>query len=149
MGEGKSYGIWLVVGRVSHVAVGEVQLRRLKRWWTLWSTFTRDPVNTLISLKFKLTWQFVLFTWRFHCPVNIEQLFLIMRWCFWWWKEQWSSYWRYLFWKDFLKIQVHLFFGCLGICIYCIDSVTNVTFYLKSDSHLPKNIVLFSSLKAL
>ena len=31
--------------------------------------------------------------------------------------------------KIFLKIQVHLLFGCLGICIYCIDSVTSVTFY--------------------
>ena len=26
----------------------------------------------------------------------------------------------------FLKIQVHLLFGCFGICIYCIDSVLPV-----------------------
>ena len=31
--------------------------------------------------------------------------------------------------KFFLKIQVHLLFGCFGICIYSIDSVTSVTFY--------------------
>ena len=35
----------------------------------------------------------------------------------------------YLFYKIFLKIQVHLFFGCFVVCIYCIDSVTSVTFY--------------------
>ena len=40
----------------------------------------------------------------------------------------------YLFYKFFLKIQVHLFFGCFVICIYCIDSVTNVTFYGLSPS---------------
>ena len=137
-GEGKSYSC----GRESvEETEGVVK--------TMEYIYKRPRVNALISLKIKLAWHFVLFTWRFHCPVNIEQLFLIMRWCFWWWKGQWSSYWRYLFWKDFLKIQVHLFFGCLGICIYCIDSVTNVTFYLTLDSHLPKNIVLFSSLKAL
>ena len=33
----------LVVGRTNHIAVGEVQLRRLKGWRTLWGTFTRDP----------------------------------------------------------------------------------------------------------
>ena len=40
----------------------------------------------------------------------------------------------YLFYKFFLKIQVHLFFGCFVICIYCIDSVTSVTFYGLSPS---------------
>ena len=42
-----------------------------------------------------------------------------------------------------MKIQVHLFFGRFGVCIYCIDSVTSVTFYLKLDSHLPKKVVIF------
>ena len=31
----------LVMGRASHIAVGEVEFRRLKGWRTLWSTFTR------------------------------------------------------------------------------------------------------------
>ena len=39
-------------------------------------------MNTQIILKFKLAWLFVLFTWRFHCSFNIEQLCLIMRWFF-------------------------------------------------------------------
>ena len=29
------------MGRASHIAVGEVEFRRLKGWRTLWSTFTR------------------------------------------------------------------------------------------------------------
>ena len=33
-----------------------------------------------------------------------------------------------------MKIQVHLLFGCFGICIYCIDSITSVTFYGLSPS---------------
>ena len=53
--------------------------------------------------------------------------------CFWWWKGQWGSYKGTSF-ISFLKIQVHLFFGCFGICIYCIDSVTSVTFYRLSPS---------------
>ena len=36
--------------------------------------------------------------------------------------------------KIFLKTQVHLFFGCFVICIYCIDSVTSMTFYGLSPS---------------
>ena len=91
----------------------------------------------------ELAWLFVLFTWRFYCSFNIEQLFLIMRWLYWWWKLHWSSYQRYLFCKNFLKLQVHLFFGCFGVCICCIDSVTTVTFHLKSDSHLPKKLHYF------
>ena len=43
--------------------------------------------------------------------------------------------------KIFLKIQVHLFFGCFVICIYYIDSVTSVTFYGLSPSK--KNFVIF------
>ena len=42
-----------------------------------------------------------------------------------------------------MKIQVQLFFNCFGIGIYCIDSVNIVTFYLKSDSHLPKKLFYF------
>ena len=62
--------------------------------------------------------------------------------CFWWWRGQSGSYKGTSF-ISFLKIQVHLFFGCFGICIYCIDSVTNVTFYLKSGSHLLKKLCYF------
>ena len=38
---------------------------------------------------------------------------------------------------------MHLFFGHFGVCIYCINSVTSVTFYLKLDSHFPKRVVIF------
>ena len=57
----------------------------------------------------------------------MEQLFLIMRWFFWWWKGLWSSYQKSFFCKNFL------FFGCFDICVYCIDNVTNVTMYLNSQ----------------
>ena len=40
----------LVMGRASHIAVGEVEFRRLKGWRALWSTFTRDPEWALKSV---------------------------------------------------------------------------------------------------
>ena len=35
--------------------------------------------------------------------------------------------------KIFWKFKEHLFFGCFGVCIYCIGSVISVTFYLNSQ----------------
>ena len=51
--------------------------------------------------------------------------------------------------KIFWWFNEHLFFGCFDVCIYYIDSVTSLTFYLKSGSYLPKKLVLFVWLKAL
>ena len=127
------------MGRASHIAAGEVQLRGLKGSRTLWSTFIRDPERT-----FKPVWNsnwpdFLFCLGEDFCSFSIEQLFLITRWFFWCGEKD-----SEVVIKGFLKIRVHLLFGHFGVCIYCIYSVISVTFYLKLYS-LPskKSCVIF------
>ena len=104
---------------------------------------TQRELKSVWNFKLAL---FFLFTWKFHCSFIMEQLF---------WDDSFgcekdcevvtkSTSFVKIFWK----FKGHLFFECFSVCIYCIDSVTRVT-DLKSDSHLPKKIVLCTWLKAL
>ena len=47
LGYGWESGYILAVGRASHIAVGEMYIRRLKGWRTLWSTLTRTQSEHL------------------------------------------------------------------------------------------------------
>ena len=70
------------------------------------------------------------YSWQFYYQMTPSQVFFTSILC----SPHAPPCLPYLFYKIFLKIQVHLFFGCFVICIYCIDSVTSVTFYRPSPS---------------
>ena len=70
------------------------------------------------------------YSWQFYYQMTPSQVFFTSILC----SPHAPPCLPYLFYKIFLKIQVHLFFGCFVICIYCIDSVTSVTFYGLSPS---------------
>ena len=75
----------LVVGMASHIAAGEVQLRKLKRWRTLWSLFTRDPEWTFKSV-WNSNWHDFLFCLREDFIV-----LSIQNNCFWFWDDSFGG----------------------------------------------------------
>ena len=118
----------------SHKAGVEVQQGGLKRWRILRTMFTRDPNLIYVSLKFQTGMTFL---FRLHENFTASSL--------------WNSYvllWdksfvgkrdykvvikKKYFVKIFQKFKQHLLFGCFGVCIYCIDNVSNAVFYLNSQ----------------